>query len=497
MMFLLSALLVALWVPRCSAEICHLSTLNQNLPVRYLHIQLTDEDQKNLTESSGPLEVAVRGEPQGECRFRKEVIDRFDGSYILRLRLHAVCERIEVEIKDFKGQKLCGSPIVIGNGKEEPILPENCDCPTQTLDEWLESNECEKFSYTQLEKDLEQWDEIRFMDVIRKVKGSWGHPSRRLSASLCHYRIVNNEIFRKCYGEYTGFKMFSDELLMSLSRKMTLPDTEFIMNLGDWPLQNRQRDGVPVVSWCGSTDTMDIVLPTYELTQSVLNALHSVTLDVHTARGKEGVRWSEKEPTAVFRGRDSNEKRLEVARLAVERPELISGGITRYFFFDRERNPPAVNHSKFNDFFKHKYVINIDGTVAAYRFPMLLSGDSVILKSHSKYYEHFYADMKPNVHYIPFENVQQLEGIIRDLETNPSKAKKIIANSNQFVNDHLQPLNVFCYHAKFLKEYSKKLSKHFTPVDGMEKVEKFSNRLQKATNCRCAKRERSALKNEL
>lgn len=45
--------------------------------------------------------------------------------------------------------------------------------------------------------------------------------------------------------------------------------------------------------------------------------------------------------------------------------------------------------------------MNIDGTVAAYRLPYLLLSDSVVLKQDSPYYEHFYADLEPWVHYIP------------------------------------------------------------------------------------------------
>ena len=54
-------------------------------------------------------------------------------------------------------------------------------------------------------------------------------------------------------------------------------------------------------------------------------------------------------------------------------------------------------------FFRHqyKYQINIDGTVAAYRLPYLLAGDSVVLKQDSSYYEHFYNELRPWEHYIP------------------------------------------------------------------------------------------------
>jgi len=35
-----------------------------------------------------------------------------------------------------------------------------------------------------------------------------------------HNYKLNFQIFRKCYGEYTGFKMFMDNLLLSLNRKV-------------------------------------------------------------------------------------------------------------------------------------------------------------------------------------------------------------------------------------------------------------------------------------
>lgn len=54
-------------------------------------------------------------------------------------------------------------------------------------------------------------------------------------------------------------------------------------------------------------------------------------------------------------------------------------------------------------FLQYKYQISIDGTVAAYRLPYLLGGSSVVLKQDSPYYEFFYHELKPNVHYIPFK----------------------------------------------------------------------------------------------
>lgn len=37
---------------------------------------------------------------------------------------------------------------------------------------------------------------------------------------LIHYAIINNKLYRHTLGKYTDFKMFSDEMLLSLTRKV-------------------------------------------------------------------------------------------------------------------------------------------------------------------------------------------------------------------------------------------------------------------------------------
>lgn len=39
---------------------------------------------------------------------------------------------------------------------------------------------------------------------------------------LIHYAIINNHVYRRTLGKYTDFKMFSDEMLLSLTRKVEL-----------------------------------------------------------------------------------------------------------------------------------------------------------------------------------------------------------------------------------------------------------------------------------
>lgn len=64
--------------------------------------------------------------------------------------------------------------------------------------------------------------------------------------------------------------MLMDAILLSLHRKAELPDMEFFVNLGDWPLVTDKREVYPIFSWCGSTESYDIVMPTYDITESTL-----------------------------------------------------------------------------------------------------------------------------------------------------------------------------------------------------------------------------------
>lgn len=60
-----------------------------------------------------------------------------------------------------------------------------------------------------------------------------------------------------------------------LCEQVRLPDVEFFVNLGDWPLEKRRTTEKlhPIFSWCGSNDTRDIVMPTYDLTESILETM--------------------------------------------------------------------------------------------------------------------------------------------------------------------------------------------------------------------------------
>jgi hypothetical protein len=81
-------------------------------------------------------------------------------------------------------------------------------------------------------------------------------------------------VYRKCYDQHVGFKIFLDAILLSLARKVYLPDVEIIFNLGDWPfVSTEQKPHIPLFSWCGSNDILDVFMPTYDITKATLECM--------------------------------------------------------------------------------------------------------------------------------------------------------------------------------------------------------------------------------
>lgn len=95
--------------------------------------------------------------------------------------------------------------------------------------------------------------------------------------------------------------------------------------------------------------------------------------------------------------------------------------------------------------------MNMDGTVAAYRFPYLLVGDSLVFKQDSPYYEHFYKDLKKWKHFIPVK--RDLSDLVEKLEwasTHDEEAHNIAVNGQAYARENLLPQNIFCYHVLLL-----------------------------------------------
>ncbi|KAG7274829.1 hypothetical protein CRUP_038802 [Coryphaenoides rupestris] len=411
------------------------------LPVRYFFIQAVTSTGETFTSSPGKEAFRVKVsplDPREHVRIHVPApLDRADGSFLVRYRLY--------------GTALTGLSIQTDVSTWEDVMR----CPAME---------------PQIETDFASFPSIDLGYMLQEVP-------RRFSSrgGLIHYAVLGNRVYRRSLGKYTDFKMFSDEILLSLARKVRLPDVEFYINVGDWPMERRAADAspgpVPILSWCGSTDTRDIVLPTYDVTHSTLETMRGVTNDLLSIQGHTG------EPLDAH----GREERLQLAALSKRHPELLDAGITGWFFFrDREQ--------------EYKYQVNVDGTVAAYRFPYLMLGDSLVLKQSSPYYEHFYGELQAGTHYLPVQrDLSDLLEKIRWAKSNDDRAQAVAREGQAKVRELLQPNRLYCYYYRVLEVYAARQSSRPTLHPDMEPVAQPDDA---TAACRCERKEKMTVVDE-
>ncbi|CAL1684442.1 unnamed protein product [Lasius platythorax] len=443
---------------------------------RYFFLQLVDFDGRNLTESPG--EDIVIGQIYGHsfnnapCRIWTQIFDCKDGSFIVRYKVFNTCSNINIKVK-IKGKELSLPHSEI----KGPVYEEECYCPNPSIINWLHHYQCRQ-NYTQIYRDLSLFLNIDFGKIRQSIIKRYDRPT---SVSICHYVLKSNKIYRQCYGQYVGFKIFMDTILLSLARKVVLPDIEFFVNLGDWPLVPDTDPIYPIFSWCGSDSTKDIVMPTYDITESSLEAMGRVMLDTLSVQGNTGLSWENKTEQLFWRGRDSRRERLDLIDISRKHPELFNVSITNFFFFrdEMDKYGPVQNHVSFFNFFKYKYQLNIDGTVAAYRFPYLLAGDSLVFKQESNYYEFFYKDLTPGLHYVPVKSdLSDLVDKIMWAKEHDEDGLKIVKSARQFARDNLLPRDILCYYTVLFHEWSKRLKSKVEILNNMEEVPQPSHSCQ-------------------
>ncbi|XP_066157436.1 protein O-glucosyltransferase 2-like [Euwallacea fornicatus] len=439
------------------------------MSARYFFIKVPTQINESIQDD---FEIVIHGgtSQNKSCRIWSNVLDRKDGSLIVRYKVYETCTHIKISIK-YKNQHIGQSPYII----KEVIYPEDCYCPVESITKFLQTWQCETVP-RQIVKNFGFFKSIDWEEMRPKVIKQFDKPH---AVSICHYVIKNNKINRKCYGKHVGFNMFSDSILLSLTRKAKVPDTEFFVNLGDWPLSKHDLpEKYPIFSWCGSMDSYDIIMPTYELTEASIENMGRVMLDMLSVQGNVAETFNNREPKLFWRGRDSNRGRLNLITLSRDNPDLFNVSLTNFFFFRDEEDiyGPKTDHVSFFKFFDYKYQLAIDGTVAPYRTPFLLAGGSLVFKPHSKYYEYFYHDLEPLIHYIPVKS--DLSDLVEKLiwaKNNNDKAQVIVQNGQTFANNNLLPQHIFCYYAHLLNELSKAITSKIKVLEDMEVVNQKKN----------------------
>eukprot|EP00117_Sycon_ciliatum_P028601 scpid59976/ scgid22949/ KDEL motif-containing protein 1 len=467
-------------------------------PARYVFVQAVDDKGKNYTSSPGSDAFRFTVVMKSDGRYshlKTKVFDRGDGTYQCEYFFNTQPDQMHIEIRTKTGE------VVGTKDRYELKNPEveSCVCPT-TEEDFAKQYGCRE-SATQIDIDF-----AKFPSITQEMIDKAMEVLNEREASIVHYVFKNGKIYAKVHGKYEGFKQYADKMWLALARRVKLPDMEFLFNMGDWPQSNLSAQGLPVVSWGASNDTDDIVVPTYKV---VLGTVFGT--DLENMREMDGLSyktsggWTKKKNKMIWRGRDCNKMRVDfVDGVAAENSNLIDAQISRNHFDyyptpeDRRKDKrlhagKKVKRMAFEDYFKYKYILNLDGTVAAYRLSTLLAGDSVVFKHDSKWHEHFYADLEPFVHYIPLKD--DLSDTMEQLKwarNHDKRVRKIVAQSRQFVRDHLSNEAVYCYYLRVAQRYRAAMTYKPTVRKGMGLEEVKQE--QPKTACKCAPKPKKAKK---
>ena len=90
-------------------------------------------------------------------RTHSEVLDRQDGTYIVRYRMHDNYENLMISVKNKNDQHVAKSPYYL-RGK---FFGEYCECPETDINKWYQIMQCNE-SYNQIELDMMRFKGISF-----------------------------------------------------------------------------------------------------------------------------------------------------------------------------------------------------------------------------------------------------------------------------------------------------------------------------------------------
>ncbi len=315
-----------------------------------------------------------------------------------------------------------------------------------------------------------------------------------------HKWIVNNCNIRapkkgNVEGEH-GTNVYKDLLEQMCENVKDIPDCEFFINVRDFPiLRNDLREPynhlyditpnyipkkyqnkpfAPIFSASTTEEFADVLMPNVDDWSRVS--------DKHYLDWKEGcyktpeinsnTPWDKKINKVIFRGSATGcgitiktNIRLRAAALGKKYPNILDLGIVDWNARPKKfKKQPirVIDEEKFNfklkpritdeEKFKYKYILYLDGHVAAFRMGGELASGSVLFVPESSYSLWFSKHLEPMKHYIPIKDdlsdlVEKTNWCIK----NDSVCKEIADNALQFYKTHLTKEKILEYFADSLK----------------------------------------------
>ncbi len=174
--------------------------------------------------------------------------------------------------------------------------------------------------------------------------------------------------------------------------------------------------------------------------------------------------WDSKKPIAFFRGASTgcgwdaeSNMRLKAVQMSSTNPELIDAKLTKitknmkvhktrragYVSSKLYKEAKPISFERFSDY---KYILQIDGNVAAYRLAKTMLLGSVIMIVESDYSLWYQEKLEPFVHYVPIKSdLSNLVEMIEWCRINDKKCETIAKNAKKLAEKILTKKYLFEY----------------------------------------------------
>jgi hypothetical protein len=363
-----------------------------------------------------------------------------------------------------------------------------------------------KHDYINEWSDRIKVDPSKFSDIVSFIQYSSKLNGYDISDKKINWKVNtwygNNCLMRPEFpvGENDRGLSNLKDMLLTLCKERVVPDIEIFINKRDYPLitksdyepyeqiydmenfrlvSHKYNKYAPILSMVTSQKHSDIPMPTHEdwaRVSSFENKFFSP--ECRDYRYNFSKEWSEKIPTAIFRGAstgcgvtiDTN-PRLKISYLSTISPtedghKFLDAGITKWNlrprkimgnpylqliipstlpFWNKETNglvqplsPEKQSH--------YKYIVNVDGHVNAFRLSLELSMGSVVILADSKYRIWYRRYLVPYVHYVPVkEDLSNLFEQIKWCRDNDKKCEEIAMNAKNFHDTYLSKNGILDY----------------------------------------------------
>jgi len=306
-------------------------------------------------------------------------------------------------------------------------------------------------------RDLETWKE----GITREAVQAAGKVARSTK-----YQVINGTLYRSEECMFPFRCVGIEHFLLEVAKD--LPDTEFVVNVRDWPQASKHGPPLPVFSFSKvPSDHWDIMYPAWafwaggpaiNLYPRGLGRWDLLRESLTSAA--EDNPWENKQDKAFFRGSRTSGERDPLVLLSRKCPDLVDAEYTKNQGWKSDADTlgkPPAEEASLEEHCRYKVLFNYRGVAASFRLKHLFLCRSLVVHVGDAWQEFFYPALKPWLHYVPLPteaNEEELMGLLNFLQENPDVSRDIADAGADFITSHLRLEDVFCYWKSLLLSYT-------------------------------------------